>query len=255
MKAMHDAHRPDLRKNGFTMVELMCAMVVLAVFVYYAYGLFISGTKTANKGSWINAAIEKLRTGTAILNKEIKASSYPTTLLDDKILEPADNKNATVAQQYYLKIPSLKKQISSHEGFKTRESPLMKWFVCTPEKFPSEKGILIENVVYFVPEENSLAKVGKLKWESYGNRFTTSGPDHAKSGNLNLTPDPSLNRQSNLVDDVEWVMFESLAPSFPTGATDLQPLKIHIHCVFPKDPKTTKENSIMITPNVGMMLF
>lgn len=233
--------------RGFTLLELMIAIAILSVFLFFAYKIFIGGSKTAGRAQWTNSAVDELRITTAYLSKELKSTSYPTTLLVDGICDPADNPNPGVARTYFVKI------ISNHEEIKAPSSgakkKIMTWFVCQPEK-PPAAGSIRENILWFEGKPNTLANVGNLVVENINKKFKTAAPQYAKSGQLTLQDDGPVGRQT-LIRDVESVKFEAPGP-LPSQATDFQPLKISIHCVYPKDPKAFKDNSTMATPNVGL---
>ncbi|HNW33946.1 MAG TPA: prepilin-type N-terminal cleavage/methylation domain-containing protein [Candidatus Ozemobacteraceae bacterium] len=236
--------------RGFTLLELMIAVSILAVFVFFAYKIFLGGSKTAGRSQWTNSVVDELRIATSFLGKEIKSTSYPTTLLRDTICDPSDNANGSVARTYFVKIAANQQPIKAPAaGAKTK---VMTWFVCQPEK-PPEPGGIRECRLWLEGRSNTLANVGDLAVEIISQKFTTSPDQYARSGQLSLQADGAPGRQV-LVHDVEWVKFEAPGP-LPSMATEFQPLKISIHCVYPKDPKAFKENSTMATPNVGLELL
>ncbi|MFZ2959159.1 MAG: prepilin-type N-terminal cleavage/methylation domain-containing protein [Candidatus Ozemobacteraceae bacterium] len=234
------------RRTAFTLIELMMAVSILAVFLYYAYGLFIGGSKVAGKATWISSAVDQLRNTTQQLNIQLKSTSYPTTLLPDAIMDPAaSGAPAGAAEKYYVKIISAM-QIAAKDVPPSGKT-IMSWVVCEPER-PPASGTIIESELVYTPNDNTLVKVGRLRMRSKGKSFRTSPKDYAQSGVLITTPEPSLDRDIHLVDDVEVVRF--IVPQCPSR--ELQPIKVEIRCQFPKDPKVFKENSLMITPNVGV---
>jgi len=241
---------PRRIRRGFTLLELMIAVSILTVFLFFVYKIFIGGSKTAGRSQWTNSVVDELRIATSVLSKEIKSTSYPTTLLRDSICDPCDNADASVARKYFLKIAANQQQIKAPAaGAKTN---VMTWFVCQPEK-PPEPGLIKECRLWFEGRSNTMANVGDLVVETLSQKFTTAPDQYAKSGQLGLQTDGAPGRQV-LVHDVEWVKFEAPGP-LPSMATEFQPLKISIHCVYPKDPKAFKENSTMATPNVGLELL
>lgn len=234
-------------QRGFTLLELLIAVAILSVFLFYTYKIFIGGSKTAGRAQWTNSAIDELRIATGFLSKELKSTSYPTTLLRDGICDPADNPDEAIARKFFVKIAANQQEIPAPaSGVKKK---IMTWFVCQPEK-PPTVGSIRENTLWFEGKPNTLAAVGDLFVESINKKFTTAAPQYAKSGQLNLQDDGQP-RLQNLVRDVASIKFEAPGP-LPSAATDFQPLKISIHCVYPKDPKAFKENSTMATPNVGL---
>jgi len=240
-------HRPTPAGRGFTLLELMIAVSLLAVFLFFVYKIFIGGSKTAGRSQWTNSVVDELRIATGFLGKEIKSTSYPTTLLRDSICDPSDNPDPAIARKYFLKIAANQQELRAPAaGGKTK---LMTWYVCQPEK-PPAPGSYRESILWFEGRSNTLVSVGDLVVEINKNTFKTTPDQYARSGNLSLQSDGAPGRQV-LVHDVEWVKFEAPGP-LPSMATEFQPLKISIHCVYPKDPKAFKESSTMATPNVGL---
>lgn len=242
------------KKLAFTLIEILVAIVIMAIFVYYAYQLFVGGSKTANKANWTSSIVNQLRNGTALLNKQIKQTSYPTTLLNDLLKDPTENPNLQVPQKYYLKILQNNQQILPPQS---GEKLIMSFVTCQPEK-PQQglKGVLVENNLYFVYKTSPFVPVGDLVLKTKAYNFTTSPPDYAQSGNLNLQPIPNEEKTINICQDVAYVIFKvDPSATLPTLPTDFKFIQITIHCKFPKDPKTYKENSIIVTPNVGIGLL
>ena len=238
-------------RRGFTLVELLIAISILSMFLFYVYRLFIGGQKVAGKSQWIGMIVDQQRNATQQLNIQLKSTSYPTTLLPDGIFDPsAKGAPAAAADPYYVKIdPAMTVKTSSLTGEKT----ILSWVCCEPER-PPKPGTIVENQLTLTPVQNTLVKVGVLKLRSRGFTFTTSptGPAnqrYAQSGNITKSPKPDLNRDIHLVDDVEEIRF--LVPVTPPFR-EPQPIKIEIRSLFPKDPKVFKENSLMISPNVGI---
>lgn len=237
-------------RRAFTLVELLIAVTILGLFLFLAYQLFIGGQKVAGKSQWISMIIDQQRNATQQLNIQLKSTSYPTTLLPDGIYDPSTAKAPpAAAEPYFVKIESsMKIKSSTLSG----EKVLMTWVCCEPERPPSP-GIIVENQLTLTPTSNSLVKVAVLKLHSRGFTFTTnpggaSNQRYAQSGVIAKAAKADLNRDYHLVDDVEEIRF--IVPTIPSR--DPQPIKVEIRSLFPKDPKVFKENSLMITPNVGV---
>lgn len=238
-------------RRAFTLVELLIAVSVLGIFLFFAYRLFMGGQKVAGKAQWIGMIIDQQRNATQQLNIQLKSTSYPTTLLPDGIYDPSSKgAPANAADQYYVKLDSgMTVKSSTLSG----EKVIMSWVCCEPER-PPTPGVIVENQLTLTPVHNTLVKVAIMKLRSRGFSFTTnpSGPAnqrYAQSGSLSKAAKPELNRDYHLVDDVEEVRF--LMPATPP-VREPQPIKIEIRSLYPKDPKVFKENALMITPNVGI---
>ena len=239
-------------RRAFTLVELLIAVTILGLFLFLAYQLFIGGQKVAGKSQWIGMIVDQQRNATQQLNIQLKSTSYPTTLLPDGIYDPsAKGAPPTAADQYYVKLDS---GMTVKSSSLTGEKVIMSWVCCEPERPPSP-GVIVENQLTLTPVHNSLVKVAVMKLHSRGFAFTTNAGGaanqrYAQSGVISKgTVKAELNRDLHLVDDVEEVRF--IVPVTPPSR-DPQPIKVEIRSLFPKDPKVFKENSLMITPNVGV---
>ena len=241
-------------RRAFTLVEVMIALAVISMFLVLAYRLFIGGQKVANKGTWTAATVDRMRNALTQLNNSLKSTSYPTTLLSDAILDPTNN-TIDVAKQFFVKIPKTK--TISASAVSGTDQLIMTWVVCEPER-PPAKGVIVYNRLSLKPVLNTMVKVGELWIDSKACTFATnpnsgsSDPNtkHAQSGILTTAEIPVKSRKFKICDDVEEIRFTLPGTALPI--LEPQPIKIEIRCQFPKDPKTFKENSIMITPNVGI---
>ncbi|MBF0544715.1 MAG: prepilin-type N-terminal cleavage/methylation domain-containing protein [Candidatus Riflebacteria bacterium] len=249
------------KKGAFTLIELMMACLVLAIFVYYAYELFIGGSKTANKAQWINGITTQLRNTINLVNNQLKSTSYPTTLLDDAIYDPIGSSDPSKPyEKFFVKI--LPDQITGGDyGIQasslTSQKKLMTWVMCEAEsvKIGQNKfGILTRSYLVFIPTTSQPIKVGKLVLRSKTFSFSTNPTQkYAQSGNFSsLSLDASKEREVPLCEDVEEVRITvtNLPP-----AKDPEPIKVSIKCRWPKDTKVAKENSMNFSPNVGVGLL
>jgi len=238
-------------RRAFTLVELLIAVSILSIFLFFAYRLFSGGQRVAGKAQWIGMIVDQQRNATQQLNIQLKSTSYPTTLLPDGIYDPS-SKGAppAAADPYYVKIDS---SMTVKSSTISGEKVILSWVCCEPERPPSP-GIIVENQLILTPVFHSLVKVSIMKLRSRGFTFTTnaggaSNQRYAQSGVISKAAKADLNRDLHLVDDVEEVRF--IVPVTPPSR-EPQPIKIEIRSLYPKDPKVFKENSLMITPNVGV---
>jgi prepilin-type N-terminal cleavage/methylation domain-containing protein len=242
------------RKKAFTLVEVIIACFVMAIFMGAVYKIFISGSKTAGRGQWISTTVDETRNALSILQSEIKASTYPTTIFSDTFFDPCDNDDISVPQKFYLKILKDGEKIAAPSA---GDLKIMSWVVCEPEKPKNTPGKIVKNSLYLeFTQKTKKGPLGRLRLKSEAFTYTTNAmTDHAKSGKLNLTPAKSGNRNKILVRDVEFIEF-SVAGTIPSEKpVDFFPISVKIHTLYPKDLKVFKENSIMATPQVGIATF
>ncbi len=247
-----------LKKKGFTLVEVIVAAFITIIVLIGVYKLFIGGSRTADKGQWINGQVEQLRNALNRLSKEIETSTYPTTLFKDKIYDPCDNPDLKVAEKYYMRVLEKDTPIKVPES---GELKIMEWFVCKAEKpgpGSDSDGKLTKNQLY-LEFKNKLSSsiTGNLVLKSETFNYTTNANSgYAKSGKLNLT---SINNsKKTLVEDVEWVEFSGLFPSNKNNRKkhlDFPAISVKIHTLYPKDVNVFKENFITATPQVAVDLL
>lgn len=240
-------------RPGFTLVELLIAVAILAMFLFIVYQLFIGGSKTAGRSQWINGTVEEMRNSLSLLQKELKSTSYPTTLFANTILDPTGD--PAKSAPFFVQIKQ-ENQLLTPPAVGQAPVEIMRWVVCEPEQ-PPNSGKITYNKLLLEGTPNTLVSVGNLIIRSETFDFKTSPPDHARSGEAGLAKTivaTAAKRNREIVHDVEHVKF--LVPaSLPTGPTDFQPLKITLRTRYPKDPNVFKENEVMVTPNVGISSF
>jgi prepilin-type N-terminal cleavage/methylation domain-containing protein len=251
---------PGRPGRGFTIVELMMAAGILAVFLFFVYKLFLGGTRSANKAQWINNAVEQLRNTTNYISSQLKSTSYPTTLLSNVIQDPSDNETQpAIAQAYYVKILKNGQKMEAPSGI--TKLKLMEWTVSQPERPPSSPGRMTKFALNFHPKDVAFAngvnsRVGDLRVEQEEFTYISNPKNQYARGGVVENAVNGSKKELGLINDVEWVQFDvDPLSTLPTPPTDFRYINIKIHCRFPKDPNTFKDNSIMITPNVGIKLF
>ena len=251
-----------LKKKGFTLVEVLVAAFITILVLIGVYKLFIGGSRTADKGQWINGQVEQLRNALNRLSKEIETSTYPTTLFKNKIYDPCDNPDLKVAEKYYMRVLEKDTPIKIPES---GELKIMEWYVCVAEK-PEQKsssedekdGLLTKNQL-FLEFKNKLpsANTGNLVLKSETFKYSTNpSSGYAKSGKLNLSSKNKINKI--LVEDVEWVEFSGLFPSNKNNRKkhlDFPAISVKIHTLYPKDVNVFKENFVTATPQVAVDLL
>lgn len=240
--------------RGFTLVEVMIACVVMALFLTGVYQLFIGGSKTAGRAQWISGTVDQLRNTLSYLSRDIRSSTYPTTLFSDTFYDPCDNEDPKVASEFYLRILKDGQPINTPPS---GELKVMTWVVCEPEKPKNQPGKIVKNELYLDFVHNTRTEpVGNLRLKSSAFEYTTDAKnDYAKSGKLNLTPIEKETRTRVLVNDVQFIEFSVAGTIPPEKPVDFFPISVKIRTLYPKDEKVFKENSIMATPQVGIDTF
>jgi prepilin-type N-terminal cleavage/methylation domain-containing protein len=225
------------RPRGFTLLELMIAFSVLIVFFFSAYKLFTGGTKTAEKARWLNGAVTQLRNFSSQVGQLVRATSHPTTLVEDSLKQ--DNRDV-----WNLKILAAKKK----EATVGDSSPttLMQWYACEAER-PPAKGRLTFHELIFQPKQSTKAPFGELTLITREREFNTTGPEYVNAGTLGpVTSADKLVREYIILTDVASISFTVTN----LAADDPLPIRISVSCINPYDPKTHKETDVLITPNV-----
>ena len=240
-----------IKRKAFTLVEVLIAAVIFCGLLAGVYKLFIGGSKTAGKGQWINTTVDKTRNALALISTGIENSTYPTTILKDKIYDPCDNKDKSVAAQFYLRLLKNGEPIKVPDN---GELKIMEWNVCEAEK-PGSNGKLTKNQLFLeFKTKVSSSLIGNLVLKSESFTYETKAPNYAKSGKLNLKSNGNYSKV--IVEDVEWVEFLCGGRSFPSkDCFDFFPISVKIRTLYPKDLNVFKENSIMATPQVAIDLL
>lgn len=243
--------------RGFTLVEVIIASLVMVVFMTGVYQLFIGSSRSASRSQWINGTVDQMRNATTFLTREIRASTYPTTLFSDTFYDPADNDDWSVPEKFYLRI------LKDGEAINTPaagELKIMSWVVCEPERPGNEPGKITENELYLVHKQNTTeGPIGDLQYHKRTFNYTTDpNNNYARSGRLTKTAIPEETFNRPLVSDVQHVLF-SIAGILPTerplNPTTFYPLSITIRTRFPFDIKVFRENPLMATPQVAIDTF
>jgi prepilin-type N-terminal cleavage/methylation domain-containing protein len=247
------------RKQAFTVVELLIAVFVLSIFVFYAYKLFIGGSKIATKAQWINGTTTQLRNAINNINNQLKGTSYPTTLLDDAIQEPGSSTDPSKPYEKFC-VQILSEKLGGDYGIEAKSltaapKRILTWVMCEPEVVKANQqknGALTRSSLFFAPSNNiPNIKVGKLILRTRRFSFTTNPAEkYALSGNFaSLVHEKPRDYETVIVNDVEEVRITvtNLPP-----CKDPQPVKVAIKCRWPADPKVVKDASMNMMTNVGL---
>lgn len=241
-------------KRAFTLVEVLIACVVMAMFMTGVYQLFIGGSKTAGRAQWISGTVDQMRNTLSYISRDIRSATYPTTLFSDTFYDPCDNSDISVPAQFYLRIHKDGAPIPVPAS---GELKVMSWVVCEPEKPKNSPGKIVKNELYLDHKFTyGNVPLGDLRLKSEAFTYTTDAKDeYAKSGKLNLTPIPAETRTKVMVNDVQFVEFSVAGTLPPEKPVDFFPISVKIRTLYPKDQNVFKENSIMATPQVGIDTF
>ncbi len=242
------------KQAAFTLVEVVIACAVMALFMVGVYQLFIGGSKTAGRAQWISGTVDQMRNTLSLLSREIRSSTYPTTLFSDTFYDPCDNDDPKVAAEFYLRILKDGQAIPTPSD---GELKIMTWVVCEPEKPKNQPGKITKNELYLDFVYNTrVAPIGNLRLKSSAFEYTTDAKNnYARSGKLNLTPIEKETRSKILVNDVQFIEFSVAGTLPPEKPVDFFPISVKIRTLYPKDENVFKENSIMATPQVGIDTF
>ncbi len=240
-------------KKAFTLVEIIIGLSILCILLASVYKIFIGGSKTAGKGQWINETVDQMRNALNLLSSEIKSATYPTTMFKDKIYDPCKNSDINVPKKYYLRILKKSEPIKVPES---GEIKIMDWYVCKTEK-PDQNipGEINHNQLYLVFKNKTGSNItGDLVLKTEKSEYTTnSTSDYAKSGKLNMGKTSSRTRV--LVNDVESITFKVAGSVEGKNPLGFCPISVTIRTLYPKDVNVYKENSIMATPQVAIILL
>lgn len=71
-------------RRGWTIVEVLIGVLILALFIYSVYTVFIRTAKNTDVGAWKLGAQEKIRASMKALFTDISAATYPSWVYPNK---------------------------------------------------------------------------------------------------------------------------------------------------------------------------
>ena len=244
------------RKSALTLIEVMVACAVLGLFLVIVYRLFIAGGRTASRAQWISNSTDQTRNALNFLNRELAASTYPVTVFSDTFFDPADNPDWSVPAQFYVRILKDDEPIVVPSS---GEKQLMSWVVSEPEMPGSNPGKIAENELWLVFRHDTPdGPVGDLVYRRSVYEFTTSADQYARSGNLNKSALSDESQNRTLVNDVSEILITigGVLPSQrPLNPVERHPVSIQITTMNPRDTRVTRENRMMMAPQVAIDTF
>ena len=218
-----------MKNKGFTLVEILIACGVLALFMSGVIALYSSGSKMSNSTMWLQNTTNKLRSATRLISECVRKGSYPTQIEYPK--EIKESRAACFDLHYH------KETLTSAESDKA--------FLIVTESKPVKKGETkdVENGELKV-HVFKLLKNGDL---TYG-RYDETGIKEVAGDSFTraIPPKGSPNYQIVLVKDVESVV------CVPQEKRDYSPLEITVNCVMPRNKATKRSEKAIGVPNVKL---
>jgi prepilin-type N-terminal cleavage/methylation domain-containing protein len=252
---MNQVHGRDrAAASGFTLVEILIGMAILVIFMWGAYNLFSGGAGAAMKAQWITARTNDLRNTFDMLNKRLKATSYPATLLPDGIFDTAKTSGKN---EYFVGLKSIvavgapKETVSFKAEQITADTVIAQWEVCEPERIDASGKatpgmITIDRLILKPNPRGGKCVTANLYLKSEASKFTSNPSSRYAEGGLSRTRVTDRDSSFQMVEDVSTIRFE-------TKASDMNlPINIEIETRWPKDPKVFKSSGQSIIPNVGI---
>ncbi len=189
-----------MKKNAFTLVEILVAMAVLSVFIVFAYKIYSYANENYVINIWRSEQSQKLMLVLKKLKYLLEKSSYPAELsLDGAFIESGcgsdyDSLGTVKPNKKYLiqfkPDPSSKEVITAGPATGTKkdilingsklvkynptdnsEINLIKWWVCTP-KIKDPKGVVQQKSTRTA--YTLIYKKGKLLLKTYDEKKKTS---------------------------------------------------------------------------------
>ncbi len=101
--------------KGFTLLEIMIASMVLAIFTLVGYRVFIAMSRSFQKGSWALATQNKLRNGLHFIREEMQKATYRTDVkVDGTVITPDDF------------------ELSLTSATEVTSGKIARWYICLP---------------------------------------------------------------------------------------------------------------------------
>lgn len=226
-----------MKKQGFTLTEILIAAAILSAFIGGLLSLYSSGSKVGNSAMWLQTTSNQLKNAARQINTSIRKSSYPSLLtFPQKITESEDDS---------FKLHFLNKQLFAADCTKPTN------FLTITESTPAKRS--------FSNNENqdatlmyhifSLDKKGDLTYSRY--KETVEANEITQSFSKPQIP-PSTSQgvyKTVLARNVESVTSSKNDEETTSNKT---PIKIIITCTMPNS-STTRSETAVGTPNVEVI--
>ena len=228
-------------KDGFTLIEILIAAGVLALFMTGLFSLYRGGSKLSNATIWAQRTINKLKLACRQINDSIKKSTYPTALtFPGQITE---NESDDFGLHYYNGT-----MCATETAGITGTDILGAKFLALTESTPAKTGYNASdnkdaNIIYHIFSLNEEGILHYTRWEE-----SVPG-DQIETLNRAAIPPGSANRifSAKLVRDVEFVTVQANDATDPRSS-----LAILISCKIPNG-NTTRSEKAVGTPNVDLV--
>lgn len=223
-----------MKKNGFTLMEVIISCGILALFMTGVISLYTHGGKVGNTTMWLQNTINQLKLATRQINTSIQKSSYPSVIKypSDIIKSEADNFKVN-----YVENEILTSNVTTGE----------KIFLKTTESIPASMGGINGNIVASISYHiYSLTSDGEIIYYRYED---TIKPTEITTTYSKAVPSGSLKYKTKLVKDVESVSCKKLEDT-----RNNSPLEITINCHMPRANTKRSETTIGV-PNVDLKVM
>ena len=228
-------------RHGITMMEIVIASAVTAVFMTGLFSLYRGGSNMSTATLWAQQTINQLKLACREINSAIKKSTYPASITFPGNI--SENTSAHFGLHHYNGT-MYATQTAGIGGTGFVGAKILALTESTPAKIgfaaaDNKDAVLIYHVV-------SLEDNGKLHY--YRLQETIAGASIAGLARPSIPPGGAAAVFSSvLARDVESVTCEPTSPGNPRS-----PLLVRINCKIPKG-ETSRSEQAVGTPNVALV--
>ena len=225
-------------KAGFTLIEIIIASGVLALFMTGLFSLYSGGQKMSGQAFWIQTTTNNLRSTCRTITSIIKKSSYPSVLTFPGSIDERETNDFSL--QYY----SGGRLFATETVDVSNRAALGSKIFLITESTPAKIGYGTDKAASLTYHIISLSRNGQLRYHRFnevvtGNQVNTLSRPTIPPSSANQT------YSSVIVEDVESV--NCIAPSTGKG-----PFQIEITCKYPRG-RTRRVEAAVGTPNVDLL--
>lgn len=226
------------KKSAFTLMEIIIAAGVLAIFIGVLMSLFSGGSSMTNKNLWLSTVTNQLKLACRQITTSVKASGYPTCLRYPNSI--TERKTDIFGVHFYdnLLMATQTAEVSEYNG---------SIFLALTEAKPAKLGFTDSRdkaeLNYHI---FALNKQGMLTYSKYSEEVAGTSVQ-----SLSVSSIPSSDSLKNpgmravLARDVESVECQKL------GTGDKSPVSVRITCKMPRS-NTSRSEVAVGTPNVSV---